>query len=177
MPKRECVTPESPRRQRRRAEDPFSVVLANRHEELAALTGLAECVNSEDETLVDFAAARGKEACLRVLADAGCPLEDIDETSGMAAVHWAADSLAEGGGDDDPACLAFLRGRGCDLEKRSRIGATAAHYAAMNGFVNKLAFLHASGCDLRARSHGGKTPLALAAKYGHGACVDFLTAA
>ena len=128
--------------------------------------------NCEGESLAICAAMRGRAECMKVLADTGCDLAQIDFESGMAPVHWAADSIDRG--EDDPACLAVLRQAGCDMNLKSLTGCTAAHYAAACGFERKLRFLSSAGCDLGHADMEGRTAADLAAQFGHHDALRFL---
>ena len=77
--------------------------------------------------------------------------------------HLNQTPLMEAAGMGDLAVARRLVQAGAQLEKRSPIGNTALHWAAIGGRPGVCKFLVAAGADLEALNHSRRTPLHCAA--------------
>ena len=98
---------------------------------------------------VTIAVEKGHEACLHLLQEAGCNLEQAD-IWGQTSVHRAVRKGHEG-------CLRFLKDNGCDLGKADVWDQTPAQLAARKGHEGCLRFLKDNGCDLGKDDDYGQT--------------------
>ena len=112
------------------------------------------------------AAQNGHEACLLVLRDAGCNLNQATNAGATPAFIAAAQG--------HEACLSVLRDAGCDLSQATNGGTTPAIMACQNGHDSCLALLRDAGCDLNQAMNVGVTPAFIAAGEGHESCLVLL---
>ena len=140
---------------------------------------LAVANKAAGRTPAHFAAARGDEACLRVLhelvGNAAASLATA-EADGYTPAHLAANRGHEG-------CLRVLHELGGDAAAslaaaRSADGITPAHLAATIGYEGCLRVLHELGGDaaasLAAANAKGDTPVRFAAAIGYEGCLRVL---
>mmetsp|Transcript_10869 Transcript_10869/g.27904 ORF Transcript_10869/g.27904 Transcript_10869/m.27904 type:complete len:182 (-) Transcript_10869:233-778(-) len=93
---------------------------------------------------------RGDAASVRVLVDAGAELDDLRDTNGCAAVHYAA---AFG----RVACVEALIAAGTDLDAVDCQGSTPAILAACGRHGGALLALVRAGCDVSLMDEGNAT--------------------
>lgn len=75
---------------------------------------------------------------------------------------------------DHDATLQLLLKVGATVDLTDRVGLSALHYAAAEGFHGALQLLLANGADIDRRDRFGRSPLALAAGCGSARCVRLL---
>lgn len=115
------------------------------------------------ETPLHRAAARGDEAALNALAEAGARVEgalDTRRMNGETALHVAA---AHG----HTECVLVLLDAGADADARSWLGMTPLHYAASAGHLDTVRALLVGGANTRAEAATGMTPAEAAMAGGH----------
>lgn len=115
--------------------------------------------NVHIDGLLGWVAARGRPDTLKLLIDAGVPVE----SALFDAVHG------------DPANIAVLLAAGADYRARDGRGNTPLHAASAlefweggNNAVASIVALSEAGADIEARNADGRTPLHLAAAWSGG---------
>ncbi len=127
------------------------------------------------------AASLGKLDLARTFLDSGTPLASLARRAVPAAPndHWVADSACMRGDvisdafygacrNGQTAVAALLLERGADVNAKGVFGATALHWAAINGHKDTVAFLVAQGANLTVRdTKFDSTPAEWAAEGQH----------
>lgn len=103
----------------------------------------------EVQALAYLAAVGPLPATMRLLAQAGVPLDGAEE--GVPLLHYAC---AVGSSDVVEAILAA----GVPVDQRDPVGKTALHIAAIFGHTAVARALIAAGADLTVRGEDGRTP-------------------
>ncbi|MGA1588824.1 MAG: ankyrin repeat domain-containing protein, partial [Ilumatobacteraceae bacterium] len=103
---------------------------------------------------------------LKVLAKAGCDLEEVD-FEGNRPVHSAA-------AFSDVSCLEFLFEHGCDMEAPGEHASRPLHVAVTYEHVDAVRFLLRIGCDLNAPDCDGYHPGHFAASLGDEEILEIL---
>lgn len=118
---------------------------------------LATAVDNTGDTALIHVAGRGSIDAMRVLLDAGAPV-DARNRRGATALTWA---LA------DPAKVKLLLDRGAAVNGKTGEGRTALHIAAgQPGIPETFRLLMGKGADVNAADLAGFTPLYVAAGAG-----------
>ncbi|KAI0532365.1 hypothetical protein GGR58DRAFT_490623 [Xylaria digitata] len=116
-----------------------------------------------------WAAARGREAVVKLLLEKGAELEAKDDDSyGRTLLLWAAEKGHE-------AVVKLLLEKGAELEaKDDNAGWTPLFWAAAEGHEAVVKLLLEKGAELEAKDNAGRTPLSVAAARGRKAVVKLL---
>jgi len=133
--------------------------------------GDRDLVNWHSEMLsstpITIAAKHGHARCIEILLKNGGDA-DICDSMGESPAMLAAKL-----GHVEALSVLVTRGRAA-LNVRSRIGATAAYWAAFKGNSQCLQLLIRAGADATIPNSFGVTPLQLARREKHGDCVTLL---
>ena len=133
--------------------------------------GNRDLVNWHSEMLsstpITIAAKHGHARCIEILLKNGGDA-DICDSMGESPAMLAAKL-----GHVEALSVLVTRGRAA-LNVRSRIGATAAYWAAFKGNSQCLQLLIRAGADATIPNSFGVTPLQLARREKHGDCVTLL---
>ncbi|XP_069669377.1 uncharacterized protein [Periplaneta americana] len=122
--------------------------------------------DEKTRTPLHVAAEYSQVDVVRILLDAGAPINGKSKQWSFTAMHYATSS---------PDLLYLLLDRGASLEERSKYGETPLHTAAWNNRLEAAQALVARGANIHARTNGGSTPLQQAQKQKHQSLVDFLS--
>ncbi|KAM5342893.1 hypothetical protein ACJ41O_013859 [Fusarium nematophilum] len=122
--------------------------------------------DSQGQTPLSWAAARGHEAVVRLLLDRGAHTEAVDQW-GRTPLSWAA---VEG----HEAIVRLLLDRGAHTEAADEEGSTPLLRAAEGGHETVVRLLLDRGAHTEEADEEGWTPLSWAAERGHEAIVRLL---
>jgi len=113
-----------------------------------------EYAHSEGETLLQYAAIRGKTEAVKSLLEAGAKVDEKDDESGCTALHHAArfgkKNVAE-----------LLIARGADINAKDKQGHTPLYFAVNHGYQVAELLIN-KGADSSIRTESGRTLLQLA---------------
>jgi hypothetical protein len=116
--------------------------------------------DSNGQTPLSWAAAKGNEAVVKLLLEKGADLESKDKKYGRTPLSWAAES-------------GHKAVEGTKLESKSKHGQTSLSWAARKGYKAVVKLLE-KGADLESKDNYGQTPLSYAAERGDEAVVKLL---
>lgn len=116
--------------------------------------------------LLTFPASNGSLEVVRLLVDAGAPVDDADPT-GLTPL-MAASYMGRG------AIVAFLCAAGASLERQDQEGYTALMFAANAGSLPAVEALVGAGAGVSPQANDGSTAIMFAAQHGHDAVVSAL---
>ncbi|XP_069669378.1 ankyrin repeat domain-containing protein 1-like [Periplaneta americana] len=122
--------------------------------------------DKETKTPLQVAASYGKVNVIRILLDAGAPVNVKSKRDEATALHYACCF---------PDVLYLLLDRGASLEERTNSGGTCLHSAAWNNCLEGTQALVARGANIHARANDGNTPLQWAQQKNCQSVIDFLS--
>ena len=117
-------------------------------------------------TTVHYAAEQGDKEMLIAFLDAGCPVDEMDDTKMTPLMCTVKTAQMDS--------WHLLVQRGADLHSRASGGRTLAHIAAQFGHTEMLLAVLDAGCDADSPDDDMLTPFMYAVERWHGDCVEVL---
>ena len=127
----------------------------------------ADSKDSHGRTPLSWAAERGHEVVVKLLAEKGADVESTDPAYGRTPLSWAAMQGHE-------AVVKLLLEKGADMESKNYWGRTPLSWAAENGREGVMKLLLKEGADVESKDNNSRTLLLWAAEGGHEAVVKLL---
>lgn len=153
------------------AETIFDVIEEGEVQQIRSLLrkhrSLANATLPSGHNLLHSAALYGREDLIRVLKEAGVPINKKDPLAGDTPLHLAVRS-------DHIGTAKALLDQGSEINARNTNMWTPLHDAAYDGNIPMIQLLLSYSADINAKEQSGNTPTAIAVLKGKMATAKFL---